>query len=275
MSDRETLVVAVWKEKLTYNQSLEEAKRIVFNVRAEDWPFLIGIAPNPFSYIGVRDVLKNTNIRLVSQNVLWEADSGSFIGEVTGAMLKEAGCHYVIVGHSERRLYFHEDDIVIARKVGSILEIGSKPILCFGDNMEEKESGKTREVIRRQLGVTFDQLSEKLSPSNILLAYEPVWAISTWRSSRPLPTGSEISELHDYIRSIIGEIAGSSFANEVLLLYGGSVSEGNASDYLSHPGIDGALVGGASQTSQSFIATLRSARTGVEKRRMLCEQKRE
>ena len=259
------LVVAVWKEKLTRAESVAVAKQIQRAVRPEQWPFEIGIAPNPFSYVAVKEVLTSPKIKVVAQNILWEAASGSYIGEVTASMLREVGCDYVIVGHSERRRYFKEDDAVIARKVSSAIVAGAKPILCFGDDREQKESGKTQDVLKSQLGAAFDEFDE-LPRQDLVLAYEPVWAISTWRSDRSLPSGLEIFELHQYIRGLVAELAGKDFATSVSLLYGGSVSGDNAEDYFQYEGVDGFLVGGASKTPDSFLATLRSARDGIKKR---------
>lgn len=266
MSKRETLIVAIWKEKLTYKQSVAAVKRIAQGIQKKQWPFLIGIAPNPFAYVGVANELRDTGMRLVAQNILWEAESGSFIGEVTSSMLGEVGCDYVIVGHSERRRYFHEDDNIIARKAEAAIAAGAKPILCIGDSKEEKEAGKTADVLRRQLTETFDRLGSVLNGEQLLIAYEPVWAISTWRSNRPLPEGAEIAELHAHIRAIITELVGSSLANSIPLIYGGSVSGDNAADYFSYEETEGALVGGASKTPESFLATLAAAKRGMERR---------
>lgn len=256
---RRKLIVAVWKEKLTYHQSRVAAKQIAEGVRNRPWPFSVAIAPNPFSYVAVREELWSSGVEMAAQNLLWDTESGSYIGEVTASMLEEVGCEYVILGHSERRLHFSESDDMIAWKVLTAVRHGIVPIICFGDTVEQKKNGETKEVIRHQLGACFDRLGGLLSPSRVMLAYEPVWAISTWRSEHALPPGEEVSHLHGYIREIVAQMAGPEFAMEVSLLYGGSVSSDNANDYLSFNDVDGALVGGASKTPESFLATLHEA----------------
>lgn len=258
---RQRVIVAVWKEKLTYTQSIYASKAIVQMIEGQEWPFEVAIAPNPFSYTGVADVVRGTSIRMSSQNVLWKAKSGSYIGETTVEMLLEFGCNYVIVGHSERRLHFNETNDMIANRALAAIDAGIRPILCIGDTAEDKESNRSKEAITEQLHSFFEKIPNSVGDQDFLIAYEPVWAISTWRNGK-LPSGQEVQELHAHLRQLIGEIRNPDFANRVSLLYGGSVAPENAEEYMAQKDVDGALVGGASKTPESFVATLQAGRLG-------------
>jgi len=260
---RQRVIVAVWKEKLTFTQSVSASKAIVRMTEKQEWPFEVAIAPNPFSYAGVADVVRGAPIRLCSQNVLWKAESGSYIGETTIEMLLEFGCNYIIVGHSERRLHFNETNDMIANRALAAINAGIRPILCIGDTAEDKEANRSREAITGQLRSFFEKLPGSVSHQDFLIAYEPVWAISTWRSGK-LPPGQEVQELHAHLRELIGEIRTPDFADRVSLLYGGSVAPENAEEYMAQKDVDGALVGGASKTPESFIGTLQAGRLGFQ-----------
>ena len=259
------LIVAVWKEKLTHRESTQVAKQLATEVPAEDWPFEVAIAPNPISYVAVRQIVESSGMKTCAQNILWSANSGSYIGEVTSRMLLEVGCDYVIVGHSERRLHFAENDDIIAAKANEAISSGIVPIICFGETLEQRNTGATRSVVKSQLEAVFSKLDSQTAPNRMMLAYEPVWAISTWRSDAPLPSGSSIQGLHEMVRQVVASIKGTQFSERISILYGGSVNEFNGAEYLSQPDIDGALVGGASITAESFLATMRSARAGFRK----------
>lgn len=264
--ERQRLLVAVWKEKLTFNQSVSAAETIVRLTKGDNWPFAVALAPNPFSYVGVAKIILNTSIRLCSQNVLWEPDSGSYIGETTTEMLREFGCDYVIVGHSERRLHFGESNDMIANRALAAIKAGIRPILCIGDTADDRAAGRSKEIITSQLCTFFDKIPKNVSEDDFLIAYEPVWAISTWRNEQPLPSGHEVQELHAYLRKLIAEIKNSDYATRISLLYGGSVAPENAEDYMAQSDVDGALVGGASKSPESFVETLKAARFGVQKK---------
>jgi triosephosphate isomerase len=260
------LMVAVWKEKLNYSQSVQSAEKILAMTKDSNWPFEIGLAPNPFSYVGVASVLKSSNIKLCSQNVLWHPESGSYIGETTTDMLREVGCNYAIVGHSERRLYFSETNEMIANRALAAIKVGIKPIICVGDTGDDREAGRSNSVITSQLRAFFDLIPSTVLENDFLIAYEPVWAISTWRTDRPLPPGTEVQALHVHIRELIAGLKGETFAKNICLLYGGSVAPENAEDYMAQEDVDGALVGGASKTPESYVGTLIAARNGCAKR---------
>lgn len=264
--ERERLLVAVWKEKLTFSQSISAAETIIRLMKEHNWPFTIALAPNPFSYVGVARVTSSTSIRLCSQNVLWNPDSGSYIGETTTEMLREFGCDYVIVGHSERRLHFGESNTMIANRALAAIEAGIRPILCVGDTADDRAAARSKEVITNQLCAFFDKIPEKVSAHDFLIAYEPVWAISTWRIEQPLPSGHEVQELHTHLRELIAEIRNQDYATRISLLYGGSVAPENAEEYMAQSDVDGALVGGASKLPERFFQTLKAAQLGFQKK---------
>lgn len=263
---RQRVMVAVWKEKLTFNQSVYAAEIIVELTNGEAWPFDTAIAPNPFSYVGVNNVVTDTPIKLCSQNVLWIPDSGSYIGETTIYMLQEFKCDYSIVGHSERRLHFNESNDMITNRALAAIRAGICPILCIGDTAEDRELGRGRDVITDQLSSFFKNIPDSVSEKDFMIAYEPVWAISTWRNDAPLPKGQEVQELHAHLRALISEIRDPDFASRISLLYGGSVAPENAEDYMVQEDVDGALVGGASISPERFVETLKAARLGFQKK---------
>jgi triosephosphate isomerase len=265
---RQRVMVAVWKEKLTYSQSVSASEKIVQLTERDEWPFATALAPNPFSYVGVNKVIAGTPIRLCSQNVLWNSNSGSYIGETTIEMLLEFKCDYVIVGHSERRIHFKESNEMIVNRALAAISAGIRPILCIGDTAEDRELRRERDVITAQLSSFLKRIPDSVREQDFMIAYEPVWAISTWRNSAPLPSGEEVQELHAHLRDLIAEIKNSDFASRISLLYGGSVAPDNAEGYMSQEDVDGALVGGASKTPESFVETLKAARLGFQKKDM-------
>ncbi len=265
---RHAVLVAVWKEKLTYNQSVNAAETVVRLTTGQEWPFAIALAPNPFSYVEVAKITSSTHIQVCSQNVLWHPEAGSYIGETTTEMLREIGCDYVIVGHSERRLHFVESNDMIASRALAAISAGIRPILCIGDTADDRAAGRSLETITAQLRAFFDRIPDQVGETDFLIAYEPVWAISTWRIEQPLPSGQEVQELHAHIRELIVEIKDRNYATRVSLLYGGSVAPENAEEYMAMTDVDGALVGGASKVPERFVETLVAARSGFQKRRV-------
>jgi triosephosphate isomerase len=183
----------------------------------------------------------------------WE-NSGAYTGEMSGRMLQESGCTHVILGHSERRILFGETSEMIDPKVKAAVRLGLIPILCIGETLEEREAGQTFEVIREQLDVSLHNFKvDQLMPPSTILAYEPVWAIGTGRTATP----DEAQEVHKFIREWIENIFDTSTADQVRILYGGSVKQENVADLMSEPDIDGALVGGASLKADSFVQIIR------------------
>lgn len=208
----------------------------------------------PFTALAtVAECLKGTRIGLGAQN-LYPQPEGAFTGEVSPVFLKAVGCRYVILGHSERRQYFGETNAFINGKVRCALAEGLTPILCCGEQLAEREEGKTEPVVREQIlgclaGVTAQEMPR------VVIAYEPVWAIGTGK----VATDEQAQAVHAYLRALLAEMYSQAVADQVRIQYGGSVKPDNAAGLLSQPDIDGALVGGASLKSASFAAIVRAA----------------
>jgi triosephosphate isomerase len=206
----------------------------------------------PFPYLAqAAALLADRKVAWGGQSLSEHAD-GAYTGEVSGAMLCDLGCHHVLVGHSERRSLFGETDDMVARKVQAALTAGLSPVLCFGETLAERESGTTLEVVRRQLRVVLEPMTDW--PASLLLAYEPVWAIGTGRTASP----AQAQEVHAEVRRFVVETFGSVAAG-VRILYGGSVKPGNARELFEQPDIDGGLIGGASLKAEEFLAICRAA----------------
>ena len=211
----------------------------------------IVICPSFVDLAAMAEALRGSNVRLGAQNVFWEA-TGAYTGEVCAAMLREAGCTHVIIGHSERRQYFGETDDTVNRKLAAALEAGLTAIVCIGELLEEREAGLTDEILRRQSQGAFRKIDNKFS-SQITIAYEPVWAIGTGKTATP----EMAAAAHRIIRAELETIFGAQIATQIRILYGGSVKPENARSLMSQEEIDGALVGGASLDPRSFAAICR------------------
>ena len=207
----------------------------------------------PFVYLQeVGRMLRDTPIGLGAQDVCAEAQ-GAFTGEVSAAMLKDVGCGYVIVGHSERRWIYHESDQLVARKFAAAQAQSLAPILCIGEQLAEREAGRTEEVVARQLDAVL-ALCGVAALESAVLAYEPVWAIGTGHSA----TAEQAQQVHAFIRERIGA-RDAKIARATRILYGGSVKAGNAVELFAQPDVDGGLIGGASLKAEEFLAILAAA----------------
>ena len=242
---RRPIIAGNWK----MNTTIDEAVSLVESLRDR---FLgrenvdIVVCP-PFPVLAdVSKVLKESSIRLGAQNMHWEPQ-GAFTGEVSAKMLLTAGCQYVILGHSERRLHFGETDEGVQKKIAAALTAGLTPIVCLGERLEEREAGQTEEVVRRQLKKAIEGLSPE-EMAKIVVAYEPVWAIGTGEAATP----EMANDVHHYLRKVLKDQYSEQVAFTVRIQYGGSVTEENAASLLAQPDIDGALVGGASLKAESF-----------------------
>ena len=205
----------------------------------------------PFTALdSVARELNNSNIRLGAQNMYFE-NVGAFTGEVSPLMLKEIGCEYVILGHSERREIFGEDDALINKKVISALNHLLKPILCVGENLEQKNNSKTKETIGVQLKNCLKNVNEG-QISNVIIAYEPIWAISKGNPNHKSATAEDAEGAHKFIRNTLLKIYNENTAKNARIIYGGSMKSENAKELLSMPDIDGGLVGNASLDAESF-----------------------
>jgi triosephosphate isomerase len=193
-----------------------------------------------------------TSIILAAQNVHWET-SGAFTGEVSAEMIREVGCRMVIIGHSERRHVFGENDERISRKVEAAAEAGLIPILCVGETEEQRDAGRTEIVIEDQLRRGLERRRFE-NPAHLLVAYEPVWAIGTGRTA----TSEQAQEAHEFLRNVLASATSSSVAEGTRLLYGGSVKPANAGELAAMPDVDGFLVGGASLEAASLVAIARA-----------------
>ncbi|MFX1525476.1 MAG: triose-phosphate isomerase [Promethearchaeota archaeon] len=211
------------------------------------------IAP-PFTVLLTAcDILKNTRIKLGAQNVYFE-DLGAFTGEISPLFLKEIGVEYVIIGHSERRNIFNESDALVNRKLKKALSIELKPIVCIGELLEEREKGKTKEVIQHQMEESFKDLNREQIIKTVI-AYEPIWAIGTGRTATP----EQAEEIHLYIREILSQTYDEEVADSTRIQYGGSIKPENAKALFSKENIDGGLVGGASLQAESLAEIIKSA----------------
>jgi len=211
-----------------------------------EWQVDVAVFP-PYVYLAdaVR-ILDEGGIDVGAQDVCAEA-AGAFTGQVAASMLKDVGCRYVIVGHSERRRLYHEDDVLVARKFGAALGAGLTPVLCVGETLEEREAERTQAVVARQLDAV-TAMNGVSSLAQAIVAYEPVWAIGTGRTASPEQAQAVHAYLRDRIRGQDAKIAA-----QLRVLYGGSVKASNAAELFSRPDVDGGLVGGASLSADEFI----------------------
>jgi len=213
----------------------------------------VAVCPPSVYLHDVGAAIRGSSIGLGAQNVNQAAD-GAFTGEISCGMLKDLGCSYVILGHSERRAIFGETDSMVNEKLKAVLKAGLTPIVCVGETLEQREAGKTQSVVQGQcIGSLAGLTGEEMAAT--VLAYEPVWAIGTGKTATP----AQAEEVHADIRGLLTKQFGASVADKVVIQYGGSVKADNAMDLLSQPNIDGALVGGASLKSDSFLAIIRAA----------------
>lgn len=247
---RKKLIAANWKMNKTPDEArafVREFAPLVTNHDRDD----IAIFPPFISIPAVLDATRGSIIEVGAQNMHWEKQ-GAFTGEISAAMLIAIGCKQVIIGHSERRQYFGETDIGVNRKLRGALEDGLKSIVCVGELFEERESGLTENILRRQVGAALREISGA-DVSKFAVAYEPVWAIGTGKTATP-----EIaSDAHTFIRQEAAKAIGADAAQKLRILYGGSVKPENAHALMSKEEIDGALVGGASLEPKSFAAIVK------------------
>jgi triosephosphate isomerase len=245
---REWTVAGNWKMHNTVAESIALAKAIKDGSSGFPGGAIV-LAPPFTALLSVSEAIKGSNIFLAAQNMHYE-DKGAFTGEISPSMLKDVGCSYVIIGHSERRKYFHEQDNDVNLKVKKALTAGLTPIMCVGETDEEREKGVTKDVVGRQVKQGLSGV-EKIE--NIVIAYEPVWAIGTGK----VATTTQAQEVHQFIRSILKDLYGSA-ANNIRILYGGSVTKDNIGDLIAMEDIDGALVGGASLKADGFLGIIQN-----------------
>lgn len=243
-TERPVVIVGNWKMYKTIKEALAFIKELVPLVKNSTAKIYLAI---PFTAIkSAAEAAKKTNIVIGAQN-MHDVSEGAFTGEVAAEMLKEAGARFVILGHSERRRIFLETNSFINRKVKRALAEGLQPILCIGETWEERQEGKTAEILKTQLSECLEGI-EKEQIEKIIVGYEPVWAIGTDQTATP----DQAQEAHALCRSFILELADEAIAQRTIILYGGSVKADNASVLLDEPDVDGLLVGGAALSADSF-----------------------
>jgi len=249
---RRPIIAGNWKMNNTINEAVELVnglKRELADVNSVD----IVVSPGFTALSDVNELIMDSNIKLSAQNVYWQ-ESGAFTGEVSTPMLKDAGCTYVIVGHSERRQYFNETNETVNKRLKAALAGGLNVIVCVGEVLEEREANKTFDVIRNQVQGSLQGIS-KLDMNSVVLAYEPVWAIGTGKTASP----EQAQEVHHYIRSLLKEIFDVETAAQIRIQYGGSVKPDNIKELMQKEDVDGALVGGASLKIDLFSDIVKGA----------------
>ena len=245
MQNRKPLIAGNWKMFKTGAEAVETARQLV-DLVADISETEVMIAP-PFTALApVAEILKKSPILLGAQNLYWEKE-GAFTGQISPLMLVATGCQYVIIGHSERRQYFGETDHSVNKKINAANNHGLIPIFCIGESEQERESGQTFSVLDKQVKKGLEGFfAENLK--TLVIAYEPVWAIGTGKTA----TNDQAQEVHQFLRSLVGELFGETLAKSLRILYGGSVKPGNISELMARSDIDGALVGGASLDAETF-----------------------
>lgn len=248
---RQLIIAGNWK----MHKTVAEAVCFVRELKAKTShsPVEVVVCP-PFTALApVAEALKGSNIALAAQNMHWESQ-GAMTGEVSPVMLKEIGCKYVVLGHSERRQYFAETDEGVNKKVKAALEHGLIPIVCVGETLEQREAGETEPVVEAQTRGALAGLSPE-QVASLVIAYEPVWAIGTGKTA----SEEDAQQVNGYIRKVIAHQFGSSTAEAVRIQYGGSVKPSNAKGLMSQPDIDGGLVGGASLKTEDFVGIIENS----------------
>ena len=242
------MVAGNWKMNKTLQEGIELANQLKNDVKNPNCAVVIG---TPFIHLAtVAELLKGSPIKVAAENCA-DKEKGAFTGEVSAAMVASTGAEYCILGHSERRAYYHEDYEILKNKVELALANGLKVIFCIGEVKEEREAGKQNEVVKAQLeGSVFNLSAEQWA--NITLAYEPVWAIGTGLTATP----EQAQEIHAFIRGLVAEKFGKQVAEDTTILYGGSCNEKNAAELFACPDIDGGLIGGAALVAEKFEAII-------------------
>ncbi len=239
-----------WKMNKTVKEALELVRELKSSLQnLEDVE--VAVAPPFTALYPVQEELKGSSIQLAAQNLFWE-EKGAFTGEISPLMLREVGCQYVIIGHSERRQFFGETDETVNRKIKSALFHGLKVIFCIGETLKEREEGRTFPVVERQIEVGLKGLGGG-EVRNLVIAYEPVWAIGTGKTATP----GQAEEAHRFIREKLESFYSKEVSQTLRIQYGGSVTPENIKGLMAQEDIDGALVGGASLKAETFLKIVR------------------
>lgn len=251
---RKKLIAGNWKMNKSYSDAkilMNEIKSAVTNEIAKIVDVVI--CPPFISIPAASELFSGSGINYGGQNLHFK-DEGAYTGEISASMLKEIGCKFVILGHSERRQYFHETNHIINLKVIKALENGLIPILCVGETLEQRENGIEVKVVDEQITMCLKDVNAS-NMANVVIAYEPVWAIGTGKTASP----EQADEMHREIRKSLENLYGATVAGTTRILYGGSMNDKNAAELLSKSNIDGGLIGGAALKSESFLKIIESA----------------
>ncbi|MFD0871710.1 MULTISPECIES: triose-phosphate isomerase [Paenibacillus] len=249
---RKPIIAGNWKMFKTVKEAREFASQVKGKAEVDGVEAVICA---PYTQLAALvDALQGTSIKVGAQNLHWE-ESGAYTGEISGPMLQETGVQYVIIGHSERRAYFAETDETVNKKVHAAFKYGLTPIVCVGEKLEEREAGRTKEVCKTQTAGALQGLTAEQA-AQVVIAYEPIWAIGTGKSS----TAEDANDVISYIRQLVQEQFDAATAEAIRIQYGGSVKPGNIREYMQMSDIDGALVGGASLEPDSYIQLVEGAR---------------
>ena len=241
---RRKVIAGNWKMNMLPNEAISCVDELAKLVKDTENEVILCVPYTDLFYAIL--TAQNTNIKIGAQNMHWE-ESGAYTGEVSGEMLKCIGVEYVIIGHSERRQYFNETDETVNKKVKAALRNDLKPIVCVGETLEQREAGKTEEVITSQTKLALEGLTEE-QVQNTIIAYEPIWAIGTGKTATAEDANNSIKDIRNEIRKNYGQ----NIAENVIIQYGGSVKASNAKELFSTSDIDGGLVGGASLKVEEF-----------------------
>ncbi|MDD5409656.1 MAG: triose-phosphate isomerase [Candidatus Omnitrophica bacterium] len=251
---RKTIIAGNWKMYKTIKEAIELANGLKREFFKLDFAEVDVVLCPVFTALSeVAEVLSETDIGLGGQDVYWQ-DEGAFTGEVSPVMLKDAGCQYVIIGHSERRQFFGESNETVNKKIKAALKCGLTPIVCVGENLQERETNKTFKVVEDHINNGLADISSS-DILKLVIAYEPVWAIGTGKTATP----EQAQEVHKFIRDLLKTNYGQEAADNVRIQYGGSVKPENITELMSKPDVDGALVGGASLKVESFSVIVAKA----------------
>ena len=251
------LIAGNWKMNTDLAAASQLAQDVVA-VLGDPGLVQVAVCPPYISLDAVFGALRGSAVRLGAQN-MHHADAGAYTGEVSASMLRSVGCHYVILGHSERRQYFGETDAGVNAKAKQALAHDLTPIVCVGETLDERKAGRERDVVQTQVAGALDGVAVD-DPARLIIAYEPVWAIGTGETATP----DQAQAMHAFIRSLLGQSFGGDFVRDVHLLYGGSMKLANAESLLLQQDVDGGLIGGASLKADAFSAIVRAAQSIVQ-----------
>jgi triosephosphate isomerase (TIM) len=243
------IIAGNWKMNKTIKEAVELVNKIKDITNETDVEVVVCAPYTALSQI--KKQIDGTKLKLGAQNMHWE-ESGAFTGEISADMLNEIGVDYCIIGHSERRQYFNETDETVNNKIKTALTHHIKPIVCVGEALDQRESGNEKEVVKKQIVKGFKDIEAK-DMTNIVIAYEPIWAIGTGKTA----SSEDANEMVSYIRQIVEDIYGVDISEEIRIQYGGSVKPANITEIMNQSDIDGALVGGASLKSEDFVELIK------------------